>query len=203
MDVKITNQSYDLDRFELISEHTLPISELIDLTVPAYQDAFLKGIWKENLSTETVIGRLKRDFSVNFHGYWLIDKNNSKLASTSWFEYTNLEYIRESKSPLLAKFAANLLETRGIKTIVWYSETFTHSNYWGMGYAKLLTDLNFENIQKMATATEGVLVLLRMRDDNSKIININEKRGYKRTGITMPCTLKPDTNHEFWYKIYS
>lgn len=201
MTTKKPSEAYDKNLFNLFTQSETLVNDLIEITIPSYQDAFLNGVWQEVLSKEVVEKRLTRDFSVDFHGYWLVDKTNGTLACTSWFEYTSLDFIKNSKSPLLAEFAKEILDSQKIKIIAWYSETFTHSNYWGMGYAKLLTDLNFADIQQKANKEGGVLVLLRMRNDNLKIININEKRGFQRTGITMPCTLKPDTNHEFWFKV--
>lgn len=189
--------------FVLRTEEDYEVDLLINLTIPTYQEAFLKGVWQETLSEDIIRQRLVKNFSSDFYGYWLID-STGLLACTSWYEFTDVDFLKREKGEELAEFVSKMIEDHNVKVLIWYTETITHPQYWHRGFAKLLKVANLEDIYYFSQAKGATLVLARMRDDNKNIIAINEGLGFIRTGIRMPCPTDPSDPgkyHEFWYKL--
>lgn len=190
--------------FTLNSREDIPILDLINLTRPTYQQAFLRGVWQETLSDEVVNLRLVKNFSHDFEGYWLVDQQNGILTSASWFEFISGPRLEMERGPQLSHFSDNIIDTEDISEMVWYTETFTHPDYWHRGFAKLLMEQNFIDLQNRAKTVGKILVLVRMRDDNKNILAISQGLGFIKTGIRLPSSTDP-TNpakyHEYWYKI--
>lgn len=46
-----------------------------------------------------------------------------------------------------------------------------------------------------------VILLTRMRDDNTKIVRANERLGFRRTGIRVASKATPGLQHEYWYLV--
>jgi|GEM_PF-1089237 len=191
----------DLTTQTLFSEKDLPASVLIATVMPLYRHSFKFGVWQEDLSVETVIGRLEKNFSGDYRGYFIFDKNEVCIAA-SWYELIYIEELIQNKGDLLGQFAKDQLSLNNLWRIIWYAETQVDPSYSGQGLATKLKKMTDSDIAQLSQKTSGVLVTTRMRDDNLGIITINSKLGYQRTGIRMPCTLEPTISHEYWYKIY-
>ena len=184
----------------LFSDSDLPVDVLVATVMPLYRRSFRLGVWQEDLSVETVIERLKKNFSGNFRGYFLFGPNETCIAA-SWYEFIDIDKLIGERGQLLYQFVENQLKQNDLKTIVWYAGTQVDPDFGGQGIASMLKKLTDINLTKTASEVGGVLIATRLRDDNIRIININTKLGYQRTGLRMPCTLEPSISHEYWYKI--
>ena len=184
----------------LFSEQDLPVDVLVATVMPLYRRSFRLGVWQEDLSVETVIKRLKKNFSGSFRGYFMYGPDEICIAA-SWYEYLNLDTLRRDRGQQLAQFVEKQLELNDINAIVWYAETQVDPDFGGKGIASMLKKLTDIDLTKTSSAVGGILITTRLRDDNLRIIKINTNLGYQRTGIRMPCTLEPSISHEYWYKI--
>ncbi len=193
----------DPSQLERYSESDLSVPLIIAITLPTYKQAFLEGVWKENLSDEEITRRLTKNFSGDFKGYWYVD-HDGLLACTSWYQFVDLSFIRQEKGDQLADFSQQILTNFDTSIIVWHAETITHPLYWRQGLAKQAKQQVMRDLDQFSRLHNSVLVLTRMRDDNRSIIAINQELGMKRTGIRMFCTTdpgNPEKMHEYWYKI--
>lgn len=183
------------------TEEDLSPSVLVSTIMPLYRQAFKYGVWEEDLSIETVISRLEKNFSGKYKGFFLYDKGEVCIGA-SWYEFVNPEWLYINKYPKLAEFAENYIEFNSLGACIWQAETMVHPDFQNQGIASFLKQKIDDSLRSGSKQTNGAFVCTRLREDNSHIIKINLKYGFQRTGITMPCSLKPETNHEFWYKIY-
>lgn len=184
------------------TEKQLSPNVLVATVMPLYRRAFLKGVWQEDLSVETVIKRLEENFSGNFKGKFIFGVDEKCLAA-SWYQYVDIDWIRSKKGDLLANLAEIYIKEHAITKIIWHAETMVDPELIKQGLATLIrSEINTEIWNETLEERSPIFACTRMRNDNDGIIKINTRIGYKRTGITMPCTLKPETNHEYWFKIY-
>lgn len=183
------------------TEKDLPASVLVATVMPLYRIAFKEGVWKEDLSVETVIARLEKNFFANFRGYFTFT-NEEKCVAASWYEYVDINWLERNKGVKLASFANETAKKYKLLQSIWQAETMVHPEFQGQGHATSLKTKIDTDLQKIGSSN-GLFVSTRMREDNNFIIKANKKLGFQRTGITMPCSLKPDTFHEYWYKIYN
>lgn len=185
----------------LFSEKDLSSNVLIATIMPLYRLSFRYGVWEEDLSVETVVSRLENNFSGNYQGFFLYDEGEICIGA-SWFEYVDPDWLVKNKYPKLGVFAKEKIEENKLSKCVWQAETMVHPRYQNQGIAtKLKAEIDF-SLQSISKKSGGVFACTRLREDNIHIISINKKFGFMQTGIKVPCSLKLDTNHEFWYKIF-
>ena len=158
-----------------------------------YRESFAGYPWFEDLSEETISQRWAE--SVNKTGFdCLVAEIEGKVAGATWWDIPSLERLAVERGDVLAGFARTRLEKN--MTIIWVRNTIVDPRFQRQRVTTLLKD------RFLALLAEAqCLMLTRMRDDNSSIIHINQKAGFKRTGIRMPCDIKPSVCHEYWYLI--
>lgn len=184
------------------TEKDLSVNVLITTVTPLYRQCFRLGVWNEDLSVESVVGRLENCFSRDFRGYFLFDTGEICIGA-SWYEYVNLDWITKNKGAELADFIAQKMSSHNLGQIIWQTETLVHPDFKDQGLATQLKTIIDQDLQALSSPLGGVIAATRMRDDNIGILKVNSRLQYQKTGIRMPCNLDPDISHEYWYKIYS
>ncbi|HSW96723.1 MAG TPA: GNAT family N-acetyltransferase [Candidatus Saccharimonadales bacterium] len=130
---------------------------------------------------------------------------SGRVVGALWSDTPSLLDITSEWGEQLSKFAYEKLIEHGFFTtsqgqnkIVWEREIFIDPAYQGNGIGTQLR-MRFHNYLEQHYP-EGTLLLVRMRDDNVKIITIAEKIGYQRTYIKTP-SRNPDITNDFWFKL--
>lgn len=78
---------------------------------------------------------------------------------------------------------------------VWIRDTIVDPSFQGKGIA---TQIKIEALRKIKEKFPNWIILTRMRKDNFGIIKINERLGFRRTGIQIPSSQKKGIFHEYW-----
>jgi hypothetical protein len=185
----------------IFTEKDLSVNILITTVTPLYRQCFKRGVWNEDLSIESVVGRLENCFSRDFRGYFLFDIGEICIGA-SWYEYVNIDWIKDNKGSDLANFITQKMLSNNLRQIVWQTETLVHPDFAKQGLAGQLKSIIDMDLQKLSLPVGGILTATRMRDDNIAILKVNSKLQYNKTGIRMPCNLDPKIEHEYWFKIY-
>ncbi len=186
------------------TEKDLSVNVLITTVTPLYRQCFRLGVWNEDLSVESVVGRLENCFSRDFRGYFLFDSGEVCIGA-SWYEYVNLDWIEKNKGYELADFIVGKMITNSLKQIIWQTETLVNPDpkYAKHGFASQLKTIIDQDLQILSSSLGGIIAATRMRDDNIGILKVNSRLQYQKSGIRMPCNLDPDISHEYWFKIYN
>ncbi len=167
----------------------------------AYHDAFLEGVWKEDLSREEIDNRLESALNKpGFEGVWFVSPEG-EVVGISWFDSISLESLEKERGRELREFAETNKRFSPNLEFVWHRETIVNPKYQGRGISNDLKDIVDGMIQERATS-EGhpIMVMTRMREDNERIIKANVKRGFINTNLSVPCSLNPEKNHYYWVR---
>lgn len=157
-----------------------------------YRRAFAGPPWCEQLSDEEVARRWQ--FCLTRRGFsCLVAEMIGQIIGFTCFDTPTLLELEQERGEALAKFTS----ASGQKQIVWIRETCVTTKFQGKSLARVLKEVAWARLCNSQTST---IVLTRMRDDNIRIIHLNETLGFRRTGIRMPDRLVPSVFQEYWYR---
>lgn len=162
-----------------------------------YKKAFAGFPWFENLSQEEVRLRLVNDVKKKTFECLLAIGQNAKVQGCLWFDDISIDMLRKERGQELVDFAQNFCKNHVVLKIVWEREIFVSPDWQRQ---KIASQLRSILISHLETGLKSVLLLTKMRDDNTGIIKIAEKLGFRRTGIRAPSSQIPDLFHEYWFK---
>ncbi|HZE87767.1 MAG TPA: hypothetical protein VE090_06235 [Methylomirabilota bacterium] len=109
-------------------------------------------------------------------------EKGGRIVGALWYDTPSLDDLEAERRKPLRNFAADLQEKTGIGTLVWKREVMVHPDSQGQGIASSLRGAFLTHLgEKYPT---GVIVLTRMREDNSGIVRLAEKHGFQKTGIS-------------------
>ncbi len=157
-----------------------------------YQRCFAGYPWFEKLSEQTVVSRWQND-STQQGFECIVMEHDDKILGAIWWNIINSTRLLNERGEKLVNFVGTNFPN---VPMIWEREVMTCPENHRKGIATILRNEFIRRIQLLPVPR---LILTRMRDDNVGIIKIGEKIGFKRTGIRMPCTLKPEVCHEYWY----
>lgn len=164
----------------------------VAMILVVYKRAFAGYPWFENLSEEVISNRWKDSSSQPEFRCIVGEESQLIVAAVWWNTLTEKNLIRERGQPLFDFVKSHHSGYR----MIWEREVMVDPDFQGRGIATIMRQKFIEQV--CATHLPSI-VLTRMRDDNFGIIKIAQKLGYIRTGIRMPCTLKPGVCHEYWH----
>lgn len=157
-----------------------------------YQRAFAGLPWYEQLSDEEVARRwlacsTRRGF------FCLVAEAVGQVIGFTCFDTPTLPELEQERGEALAKFTS----ASGQERVVWIRETCVTPEFQGKSLARVLKEAAWS---KLCDDKKSAIVLTRMRDDNTRIIHLNETLGFRRTGIRLPDGLIPSVFQEYWYR---
>lgn len=157
--------------------------------------AFAGFPWYENLSDEEIVRRVQVYGSKpGLAG--LVAEENGEVIGATWWDRPSLSDLESERGEALTEFATGMSSVSGqALNLVWARETLIHPSCQSLGVA---TTLKREFVKELSL--EGnFLVLTRMRDDNGAIVRINQRLGFRRTGIRIKSSQKAGVFHEYWF----
>ncbi len=158
-----------------------------------YRQAFAGPPWHEQLSGEEVARRWQACSSRRgFSG--LVAEAAGQVIGFTCFDTPTLPELEQERGEVLAKFAS----ASGQERVVWIRETCVAPEFQGKSLARVLKEAAWA---RLCNSQESVIVLTRMRDDNTRIIHLNETLGFRRTGIRLPDRLISGVFQEYWYRL--
>lgn len=156
-----------------------------------YRLAFAGPPWYEQLSSEEVARRWQKCVSERGFGCLVAEIAGQVIGFTCWDEPT-LAGLAQERGEALANFAA-----KRNRPVVWFRETCVDPSRQGEGVARRLKDAV---VLYVSGTKRSYLALTRLRDDNTRIIRLNESLGFQRTGIRVPSSQVSGLFHEYWYQ---
>lgn len=158
-----------------------------------YIKCFAGYPWFETLSMEEVTKRWLSNSSQQNFTCIVAELNDEVAGSMWWNDLTETALLKERGPKLFAFAKENFPNIR----VVWERELMVSPEFTGK---KIASNLRGEFLSRLLKRQAPFLILTRMRDDNFAVIKIAERIGYARTGIRMPCSIKPSVCHEYWYR---
>lgn len=158
-----------------------------------YRKAFGGFPWYEELSSQEILGRW--NFQSTRPGFTcFIADLDGKIVGGIWWDRPTKESLLDERGELLVSFIKG---SHSDKDLVWERELLVDPLHSRKGIATRLRMHFVEDVKRTLPCEQ--IVLTRMRDDNIPILRIADKIGYQRTGIKMPCSIKPEVQHEYWF----
>jgi RimJ/RimL family protein N-acetyltransferase len=154
------------------------------------QRSFAGFPWFETMPDEAIQNRW-RQHNARTNFCCLVAEINTQIAGVSWFHEITDDELELEKDKALREFATTNFPA---VTRIWVDATVTDPDFQKSGVA---TQLKVKLLEMIRTSYPETCILTRMRDDNVGIIRINERFGFKRTGVKV--LGKNDIRHEFWY----
>lgn len=162
-----------------------------------YQQAFAGSPWFENLSIETVLGRINGNIGLRGFDAFLA-RNSDLIAGSLWFDTPTLDQIESERGARLRDFAEAKMAEMGTNNLIWEREIITKPEFQGQGIATGLRRVFLSTLNERYPS--GSLIVSRMREDNIGIITIARKFGYQTSGVRQVSSQSPDLYHDFWFK---
>ena len=157
-----------------------------------YREAFSGPPLYQSFTEESVSGVWEEQSSKTGFCCLVAEEGHSVVGAT-WFDMPNDESLAAERGRELVLFA----RAQSVSApIVWIRETVVLPEFQSQGIGSTLKRAAMANIRQ--TFNE-VILLTRMRDDNTRIVRANEKLGFQRTGIQVPSKSSPGVMHEYWY----
>lgn len=122
----------------------------------------------------------------------IVAEDGGQLLGASWWDTPSLGELAAERGDKLAQFVQDRFDAR---PIVWIRDTIVDPQAQGRGIAGRLKS---EGIVHVRCHLSNAICLTRMRADNKRIIAVNERAGFLRTGIRVTSST-PGTYHEYWY----
>jgi RimJ/RimL family protein N-acetyltransferase len=157
-----------------------------------YAECFSGPPWNQPVSRTEATERWKKHISMSSF-YCLVAEIDNKIIGASWFNVMSPEELKEERGEEILNFVTSKHQGR---KILWIRETIVDPKFKNQGVAK---SIKSEIMSHIRANLPQSLLLTRMRDDNVGIIKVNEKIGFKRTGIKIKSLSNRDINHEYWY----
>ncbi|MDP3964885.1 MAG: GNAT family N-acetyltransferase [bacterium] len=155
-------------------------------------EAFACHPWFEELSfAEAATRWVETTRRRGFH--CLVATQDHRLVGAIWWDSPAISELKNERGTALAAFAVRHLERN--TTLVWIRDLIVLPDRQGQGIGHQLRQKMIEH----CVSKNSVLFLTRIRNDNTSMIRMNHAMGFLRSGITVPCSLKPDVLHEYWY----
>lgn len=171
--------------------HDLQPNE-IEALAHAYQRAFTSPPWsKKPMSLDDVQKRWAHNQRLPGFTCLVGTEENQIVAASWWDTPTNAELAHEY-GDALEQFVREQFPNQ---PIVWIRAMFITPDAQGRGLAQLLGKTTIEHIR---SKIPHAICLLRMRDDNVRIIRTNERIGFCRTNIKTP-SKEPEVSYDYWY----
>lgn len=161
-----------------------------------YRACFSGPPWNQEVTEEEAAARWQ-DHSSRPGFTCLVAEENQRVIGASWFDAVSREILAQERGRELVDFATSIHPTL---PLVWIRETIVDPAYQGREVASQIKE---RVIQEIKERLAPVILLTRMRDDNTKIVRANEKLGFKRAGINVASKTTPGLQHEYWYLVLS
>ena len=172
-------------------------------TAQAYLKAFHGAPWYEtDLTIEEVSRRLNEQASKpGFDGIWIHD-GQGELVCASWYDTPDLGSLQKEQGKPLRDLVESLSIQTGAVKLVWQRETIVSPQYQTQGLALIVKQAITSRLKHAADSYGSpIIVATRMRDDNVRIIKVNEKVGFERTGVKVESRKTPGKTHEYWFQL--
>lgn len=161
---------------------------------PIYRICFSGPPWNREVTEEETVARWQ-DHSSQSGFVCFVAEESQRVVGASWFDTISHEALAQERGRELADFAVSINQTL---PLVWIRETIVDPTFQGKGIASQLKE---RVMQEISEHIAPVILLTRMRDDNTKIVRANEKLGFKRAGIKVASKATPGLLHEYWYLV--
>jgi len=159
-----------------------------------YRICFSGPPWNQEVSVEETAARWQ-DHSSRPGFTCVVAEENQRVVGASWFDTISHEALIQERGRELMDF---VLSINPALSLVWIRETIVEPAFQGKGIASQLKE---RVMQEIRSISQPVILLTRMRDDNTKIVRANEKLGFKRTGIKVASRMTQGLLHEYWYLV--
>lgn len=156
-----------------------------------YRACFSGSPWNQDVTEEETEARWK-DHSSRPGFICLVATKCQKIIGASWFDVISHEILAQERGSELMRFVTSIGSTL---PVVWIRETIVAPEFQGQRIASRLKECVMLEIKECLAP---VILLTRMRDDNTKIVCANEKLGFKRTGIKVASKATQGLLHEYW-----
>lgn len=157
-----------------------------------YQICFSGPPWNQEVTIEEAAA-CWRDHSSRDRFTCFVAEENQLILGASWFDAISHDALVQERGRELMDFA---IAIDSELPLVWIRETFVDPAFQGRKIASQLKDRAMQEIKDYFIP---VIILTRMRDDNTKIVRANERLGFKRTGIKVASETTMGLLHEYWY----
>lgn len=163
----------------------------------AYKAAFAGFPWRENLSEEEVNRRWESQSSQPGFECLVIEVGD-EIAGAIWWDWPSIEDFAAERGEAIATFARSYLQEG--YNLVWEREVIVDPGYQGKKVGNLLRSAF---IASLALEDDKIIILTRMRDDNTPILHIAERFGFRRSGVRTKSSQVQGLFHEYWFKLMS
>lgn len=157
-----------------------------------YQVCFSSPPWNQEVTAEEAALRWQEHSSKEGFTCFVV-VHDHQIVGAAWFDLISRNELAKERGHELANFAASINSTC---QFIWIRETIVDLEFKGQGIASRLKE---QIVQEIKEHFVQAILLTRMRDDNTNIVHINEKFGFKRTGIKVKSKSTPNLLHEYWY----
>lgn len=124
----------------------------------------------------------------------LSDDDGDEVMGGIWWDDTSPILLAHERGVELADFTVQHLVHQGL-SLVWERDLAVFRRYQGQGVGRRLRSVFLEEMVRQGTTG----VLTRMREDNEPVLKLARDLGFHPTGIFVPCSVKADTCHQYWY----
>jgi len=159
----------------------------------AYQEAFNGFPWFNSLSCQEA-GAIWQSQSGLSGFECIVAVESGKVVGATWWDTPTADDLAKERGTELAAFVAGFPAMMA----VWLRETLVHPKFHGQGIARTLKEAAF---QALSRKQQPLLLLTRMRDDNTAIVKINSSLGMRKTGIRVASQHHPGVMHDYWYVV--
>jgi RimJ/RimL family protein N-acetyltransferase len=166
-----------------------------------YKDAFAGYPWFENLTFDEAFKRVNDHASREGFEAFIAEAydGSGEIVGGLWYDKLSIDELHQERGRELASLAQELQKQHEASDVIWEREVLVKPSYQGQ---KIATRLRTAFLAYLGEdLVNGGIVLTRMRDDNYAIIKVAEAVGFQRTGIKLPSSQNPTTQHEYWYRI--
>ncbi|PIR92713.1 hypothetical protein COU01_00370 [Candidatus Falkowbacteria bacterium CG10_big_fil_rev_8_21_14_0_10_44_15] len=160
-----------------------------------YQVCFSGPPWNQEVTAEEAELRWQEHSSKE--GFTcFVAVHDHQIVGAAWFNVISRNELTKERGHALANFATSINLT---PKFIWIRETIVDPAFQGQGIASRLKEKVVQEVKEHFVPP--IMLLTRMRDDNTNIVHINEKLGFKRTGIKVKSKATPDLLHEYWHLV--
>lgn len=157
-----------------------------------YRICFSGQPWNQDVPEEEVAARWQ-DHSSRQGFTCFVAEESQQVVGASWFDTISHEALAKERGHELVDFVKSINPTL---SLIWIRETIVDPAFQGRSIA---TQLKERAMQEIRGRFVPVILLTRMREDNTKIVRANEKLGFKRTEITVASKATLGLFHSYWY----
>ncbi len=161
--------------------------------ITLYRECFSGPPWNHPVSINEATKRWQEHS--NMPGFnCFVATIKGEIVGSSWYNIISIDELEKERGKEIASFIDSIPT---FNSYIWIRETIVALKHQGKAIA---TRLKQHVMDEIAQHHAPVILITRMRDDNTKIIRANEKLQFQRTDIKVKSSSLPGVEHEYWYR---